>query len=66
MTFSRELRMTWTYIMQRKHLIAVVPFAFMAVGWKLDRMEIERMTLFRDNSALFGREHGINYKPSWP
>lgn len=66
MTFSKELRMTLTFIMQRKNLIALVPFGFMAVGWKLDTMEIERMSLFRDNSALFGRERGIDYKPSWP
>ena len=52
--------------MQRKSLMALIPMALFAVGWKLDRMEVERLSLFRDSSALFGREHGPNYKPSWP
>jgi len=66
MTFSRELRMTRAFIFQRKSLIALIPMALFGVGWKLDRMEVERLSLFRDKSALFGREHGPDYKPSWP
>ncbi len=38
---------------------------YVQVGWKLDNMEYERMVLFKDRSALFGRDHGEGYKPSW-
>lgn len=58
--------MTWSFITRKKNLIALVPIAGFLIGLKLDRMEVERMTLFRDRSALFGREMGSGYKPSWP
>jgi len=65
MSLGRELQITWTFMARKKNLIALVPIAAFAFGWKLDKMEIERMTLFRDKSALFGKEHGLEYKPSW-
>lgn len=43
----------------------LLPVGAFLVGWKLDRMEAERLSLFRDRSALFAREHGPDYKPSW-
>ena len=51
--------------MQRKSLMVVFPIIGYMIGWKVDKMELERMTLFRDRSALFGRDHGEGYKPSW-
>ena len=63
MGIAEELRMTFTFLNQRKHLMILVPLAACIVGWKLDKMEVERLTLFRDKSTLFGREVE---KPSWP
>ena len=51
---------------KRMHILVLFPLAGYAMGWKLDNMEIERLTLFRDKSALFGRELGPDEKPSWP
>lgn len=65
MTISKELKMTWAFVMQRKSLLALFPVVGFMIGWKLDNMEMERMSLFKDRSALFGREHGPDYKPSW-
>ncbi|KAI9562953.1 hypothetical protein GHT06_010409 [Daphnia sinensis] len=65
MSIAKELSMTWSFVKQRKHLIVVVPIVAYMIGWKLEKIEYERMTLFRDRSALFGREHGPDYKPSW-
>jgi len=36
------------------------------IGHKLDKMESERMTTFRDKSALYGRELKPGEPPSWP
>ncbi|KAG7211163.1 hypothetical protein KM043_010487 [Ampulex compressa] len=33
---------------------------------RLDNMEAERMTYFRDKSALYGRELAPGEPPSWP
>jgi|NOAtaT_7_FD_contig_31_4552805_length_485_multi_15_in_0_out_0_1 NADH dehydrogenase (ubiquinone) 1 beta subcomplex subunit 1 len=63
MGIAEELRMTFTFLNQRKHLMILIPIVAGVIGWKLDKMEIERLTLFRDKSALFGREV---QKPSWP
>ncbi|XP_043461181.1 uncharacterized protein LOC122497880 [Leptopilina heterotoma] len=38
----------------------------LAVGTILDRKEAERMTRFRDKSALFGRKLAPGEPPSWP
>nr|CAH7724018.1 unnamed protein product [Callosobruchus chinensis] len=44
----------------------IVPAIGYAIGWYLDRKETERMTLFRDKSALYGRVLKEGEKPSWP
>lgn len=43
--------------------LGVIGFAF---GAFLDRKETERMTLFRDKSALYGRVLKEGEPPSWP
>ncbi|KZS10285.1 putative NADH dehydrogenase 1 beta subcomplex subunit [Daphnia magna] len=65
MSMLKELSMTWSFIRQKKHLVVIFPVVAYLIGWKLEKIEYERMTLFRDRSALFGREHGPDYKPSW-
>ncbi|XP_076622497.1 NADH dehydrogenase [ubiquinone] 1 beta subcomplex subunit 1 [Colletes latitarsis] len=47
------------------HVILVVGSAT-AFGWWMDRLESERLTLYRDKSALFGRELKPGEAPSWP
>lgn len=42
------------------------PFLGFYLGHLLDKAETERMTLFRDKSALYGRELAEGEKPSWP
>lgn len=44
----------------------VVPFSGFLIGWYLDTKETERLSLFRDKSALYGRELKEGEKPSWP
>ncbi|KAK4877458.1 hypothetical protein RN001_009964 [Aquatica leii] len=45
----------------------VLPFIGFGIGWYLDKRETERMTLFRDKSALYGRQHDDPSRPpSWP
>lgn len=48
----------------------LVPFiglvSLFSLGCYLDRDEVEAMTLFRDKSALYGRERKPNEPPSWP
>jgi hypothetical protein len=62
---SRELSMTWKYLMRPKNAMAIVPLIGLYVGWKIEKIEYDRLSLFKDRSALFGREHGPDYKPSW-
>ncbi|KYN34095.1 NADH dehydrogenase [ubiquinone] 1 beta subcomplex subunit 1 [Trachymyrmex septentrionalis] len=50
-------KMYWTLIF---------PFAGFMIGHKIDKMETERMTTFRDKSALYGRELKPGEPPSWP
>ncbi|KFB48930.1 NADH dehydrogenase [ubiquinone] 1 beta subcomplex subunit 1 [Anopheles ziemanni] len=50
----------------RQYLWSVVPLFGFGVGWFLDRKETERMTMFRDKSALYGRVLKDGEKPSWP
>jgi NADH dehydrogenase (ubiquinone) 1 beta subcomplex subunit 1 len=50
----------------RQYVYALVPMSGFMLGWWLDRKETERMTRFRDKSALFGRELKPGEKPSWP
>ena len=60
---GEELRMTWIFVKQKKHLVALVPLAGFFIGKYLTQLETERLTLFRDKSALFGNDAT---KPSWP
>lgn len=41
-------------------------FAGFSIGAILDRSETNRMILFRDRSALYGRELKEGEHPSWP
>jgi len=43
----------------------VVPFSAYYIGLKLERLETERMSLFRDKSALYGSATPPA-TPSWP
>lgn len=43
-----------------------VPLLGFMVGSFLDNLETNRMTMFRDKSALYGRELAEGEKPSWP
>lgn len=45
---------------------AALPAIGYAFGWYLDRKETERLTLFRDKSALYGRTLREGEAPSWP
>ncbi|XP_022920960.1 NADH dehydrogenase [ubiquinone] 1 beta subcomplex subunit 1 [Onthophagus taurus] len=42
------------------------PLVGYGIGWFLDRKETERMVLFRDKSALYGRVLKEGEQPSWP
>lgn len=44
----------------------IFPVIGYAAGWFLDRKETERLTLFRDKSALYGRKLREGEPPSWP
>lgn len=37
-----------------------------SLGWVVNRLETERLTSYRDKSALFGRELKPGEPPSWP
>jgi NADH dehydrogenase (ubiquinone) 1 beta subcomplex subunit 1 len=50
----------------RQYIYFAIPLTGFMIGWWLDRKETERMTMFRDKSALFGRELKPGEKPSWP
>ncbi|XP_037050961.1 uncharacterized protein LOC119084910 [Bradysia coprophila] len=44
----------------------LVPLAGFYLGSILDRMETERMVMFRDKSDLYGRKLKEGEQPSWP
>ena len=50
----------------RQYAWGVLPFIGFGLGWFLDQKETERMTIFRDRSALYGRKLEAGEKPSWP
>lgn len=50
----------------RQYIWGICPFVGFGIGWFLDRKETERMVLFRDKSALYGRPMSDAEKPSWP
>lgn len=47
----------------RQYLYIAIPLTGFALGMYLDNKETERMTFYRDRSALYGRQVE---KPSWP
>ncbi|EDW82669.1 NADH dehydrogenase [ubiquinone] 1 beta subcomplex subunit 1 [Drosophila tropicalis] len=52
--------------LDKRILWAGLPLLGFAIGHFLDKKETERMTLFRDKSALFGRPEGSEkQEPSW-
>lgn len=53
--------LTWDYL-----IVAVPIAAGFFFGKFLDDKETERMTLFRDKSALYGGMIKEGEKPSWP
>ncbi|XP_052868697.1 NADH dehydrogenase [ubiquinone] 1 beta subcomplex subunit 1 [Anopheles bellator] len=52
--------------LSRQYLWTVVPLLGFWFGSFLDDKETERMTMFRDKSALYGRTLKEGEKPSWP
>ncbi|XP_053677935.1 NADH dehydrogenase [ubiquinone] 1 beta subcomplex subunit 1 [Anopheles nili] len=50
----------------RQYAWTAVPLTGFCIGWFLDCKETERMTMFRDKSALYGRTLKEGEKPSWP
>lgn len=54
----------WTLMREARWLILPV-IGYYTGDW-LQGMEDERMTKFRDKSALYGRELAPGEKPSWP
>ncbi|KAK5642798.1 hypothetical protein RI129_008965 [Pyrocoelia pectoralis] len=49
------------------YIFMIIPFIGYGFGWFLDRKETERMTLFRDKSALYGPcTPDPSRPPSWP
>ncbi|XP_017485741.1 PREDICTED: NADH dehydrogenase [ubiquinone] 1 beta subcomplex subunit 1 [Rhagoletis zephyria] len=52
--------------LDKRYAWGVLPLIGFAIGHFLDKKETERMTLFRDKSALYGRPEGAERKPpSW-
>ncbi|ALC49121.1 CG18624 [Drosophila busckii] len=52
--------------LDKRALWAALPLLGYAIGHFLDTKETERMTMFRDKSALYGRAAGSeNQQPSW-
>ncbi|KAG8224234.1 hypothetical protein J437_LFUL002690 [Ladona fulva] len=60
-----EIRMA-VFGITKQFAWAALPFTGYFIGKYLDNLETERMTLFRDKSALYGRELQPGEKPSWP
>ncbi|XP_071439783.1 NADH dehydrogenase [ubiquinone] 1 beta subcomplex subunit 1 [Hetaerina americana] len=52
--------------MTRQYVWALLPLSGFFLGSYFDHLETERMTLFRDKSALYGRVLQPGEKPSWP
>ncbi|XP_037920832.1 NADH dehydrogenase [ubiquinone] 1 beta subcomplex subunit 1 [Hermetia illucens] len=42
-----------------------LPMLGFTIGWYLDNKETQRMTMFRDKSALYGRALKEGEAPSW-
>lgn len=50
----------------RQYIWFGLPLVGFSIGWFLDRKETERMVMFRDRSALYGRQLKDGEQPSWP
>lgn len=50
----------------KQYVWSIIPITGFCIGWFLDIKETERMTLFRDKSALYGRQLMQGERPSWP
>lgn len=53
-------------ILPKGFLWGIVPLTGFFVGWYIDLLETKRYAIFRDKSALYGRELKEGQKPSWP
>ncbi|XP_016997599.1 uncharacterized protein ND-MNLL [Drosophila takahashii] len=52
--------------LDKRALWGALPLLGFAIGHFLDKKETDRMTMFRDKSALYGRPAGSEDKaPSW-
>lgn len=52
--------------LEKRYVWAVLPFIGFLIGHFLDKKETERMTLFRDKSALYAPPAGSkDTTPSW-
>lgn len=56
--------MTVKVNLKKEYLACVIPFIGYFLGWKLDKMEDERLSRFRDKSALYKRDPPPA-EPSW-
>lgn len=54
------------YLLPKKWYLFPIPLAGVLFGAYLNRTETERLTLFRDKSALYGRELKEGEAPTWP
>lgn len=54
------------YLFPKNIYWAIIPATGYGIGWFLDKKETERLSLFRDKSALYGRELKEGEQPSWP
>ncbi|KAK8384425.1 hypothetical protein O3P69_009315 [Scylla paramamosain] len=61
-------RMFFNHVkIDRKLMLGIlVPLTGYYLGSLLDRTETNRLVMFRDKSALYGRELAPGEKPSWP
>lgn len=50
--------------LDKRYIYGILPFIGFAIGHFLDKKETERMTMFRDKSALY-RRPGDGSVPSW-
>lgn len=50
----------------REYVFMIIPFSGFFIGKYFEDKETERMTRFRDKSALYGRERAPGEKPTWP
>ncbi|GLH01760.1 AGAP000849-PA-like protein, partial [Gryllus bimaculatus] len=53
-------------ITARMAIMSLLPLTGFGIGCYLDHKETERMTMFRDKSALYGRVLKPGEAPSWP